>query len=125
MSKELHRLAQGKDGVTVGTNTIFYLMHDEIRRIPNDRTVMYAQIVINHRPQKDDPNQVRITVGRNLIDYPYELKTCTANMVSAKIMWNSVISMPGAKFGGADIKTCISKCRLIDTNTCERPSSSS
>ena len=24
-------------------------------------------------------------------------------MVSAKIMWNSVISMPGAKFGGADI----------------------
>ena len=25
-------------------------------------------------------------------------------MVSAKIMWNSVISMPGAKFGGADIK---------------------
>ena len=25
-------------------------------------------------------------------------------MVSAKIMWNSVISTPGAKFGGADIK---------------------
>jgi hypothetical protein len=30
MSKELHRLAQGKEGVTVGTNTIFYLTHDEI-----------------------------------------------------------------------------------------------
>ena len=25
-------------------------------------------------------------------------------MVSSKIMWNSVISTPGAKFGGADIK---------------------
>jgi hypothetical protein len=25
-------------------------------------------------------------------------------MVSAKIMWNRVISTPGAKFGGADIK---------------------
>ena len=86
MSKELHRLAQGKDDVKVGTNTIFYLTHDEIRRIPKDRTVMYAQIVINHRPQKDDPNQVRITVGRILIDYPYELTTCTASMVSAKIM---------------------------------------
>jgi hypothetical protein len=27
-----------------------------------------------------------------------------ANMVSSKIMWNSVISMPNAKFGSADIK---------------------
>ena len=104
MSKELHRLAQGKEGVTVGTNTIFYLTHDKIRRIPKDRTVTYARIVIDHHSQKDDPNQVRITVGDNLIDYPYELTTRTADMVSAKIMWNSVISTPGAKFGGADIK---------------------
>jgi hypothetical protein len=28
MSKELHRLAQGKEGITVGTNTIFYLTHE-------------------------------------------------------------------------------------------------
>jgi hypothetical protein len=39
MSKELHRLAQGKEGVAVGTNTIFYLTYDEIRRILKDRTV--------------------------------------------------------------------------------------
>jgi hypothetical protein len=25
-------------------------------------------------------------------------------MVSSKIMWNSIISMPNAKFSGADIK---------------------
>ena len=104
MSKELHRLAQGKEGVTVGTNTVFYLTHDEIRRIPKDRMVTYAQIVIDHRPQKDDPNQVRITVGGNLINYPYKLTTHTADIVSAKKMWNSVISAPGAKFGGGDIK---------------------
>ncbi len=103
MSKELHRLTQGKEGVTVSTNTIFYLTHDKIRCIPKDRTVTYAQIIIDHRPQKDDPNQVRITVGGNLIDYPYKLTTQTANKVSAKIVWNSVISTPGAKFGGADI----------------------
>jgi hypothetical protein len=109
MSKELHPLAQGKEGVTVDTNTIFYLTHDEIRCIPKDRTVTYARIVINHRPQKDDPNQVWITVDRNLIDYPYDLTTCTADMVSAKIMWNSVISTPGAKFGGANIKKHVSQ----------------
>jgi len=120
MSKELQHLAQGKEGITVGTNTIFYLTHDEIRRIPKDRTVTYARIVIdeirripkdqtvtyariviNHRSQKDDPNRVRIMVGGNLIDYPYKLTTQTADMVSAKIMWNSVISTPGAKFASS------------------------
>jgi len=104
MSKELLCLAQGKESVAISTNTIFYLTHDEIRRILKDRTVTYAQIVIDHRPQKDNLNRVQITVGGNLIDYPYELTTRTADMVSAKIMWNSVINTPGAKFGGADIK---------------------
>ena len=104
MSKELHRLAQGKEGITVGSNIIFFLSHDQIRCIPKDCTVTYARIVIDHCPQKDNPNHVRITVGGNLIDYSYELTTCTANMVSTKTMWNSVVSTPSAKFGGADIK---------------------
>jgi hypothetical protein len=52
MSKELHRLAQGYTGVTKGTNTIFYLLHADICKIPQDRTVTYARIVIDHRPQK-------------------------------------------------------------------------
>ena len=104
MSKELHRLAQGCPGVTKGTNTIFYLDHAEILSIPKDRTVTYGRIVIDHRPQKEDPNRVRITVGGNLIKYPFELTTRTADMLSSKIMWNSVISTPGARFAGADIK---------------------
>ena len=112
MSKELHCLAQGKEGVMVGTNAIFYLIHDEIRCIPKDRTVTYARIVINDRLQKDNPNQVCITVGDNLINYPYELTTHTANRISAKNMWNSVISTPGAKFGGADIKNMYLKTLL-------------
>ncbi len=73
---------------------------------------MYAHIVINHQPQKDDQNRVRITVGSNLINYPYELTTRMADMVSAKIMWNSVVSTPGAKFGGADIKNMYLKMPL-------------
>ena len=104
MSKELHCLAQGKEGVPVGINTIFYLTHDEIRHVPEDCTIMYARIVIDHCPQKDNPNWVCITTGCNLIDYPYKLTTRTADMVSAKIMWNSIISTPGDKFGDADIK---------------------
>jgi hypothetical protein len=53
MSKKLHHLAQGKEGVTVGTNTIFYLTHAEIRCILKDQTVTYAQIFIDHHPQKN------------------------------------------------------------------------
>jgi hypothetical protein len=104
MSKELHQLAQGCPGITKGTNTIFYLSHAEILSIPKDRTVTYGRIVIDHQPQKEDPHHVHITVGGNLIKYPFELTTCTADMLSSKIMWNSVISTPDAQFAGADIK---------------------
>jgi hypothetical protein len=51
MSKELNCLAQGKEGVTVGTNMIFYLTHAEIKNIPIDHTDTYALIVLDHRPQ--------------------------------------------------------------------------
>ena len=55
MTIELARLAQGMDGVE-GTNTVFYLSHEEIRNIPKDRTVTYGRIVVDYRPQKKDPN---------------------------------------------------------------------
>ncbi len=106
MSKEVHPLAQGKPGITNGTNTIFFLSPKQVWYIPTDRTVMYGQIVINHWPQKEDPNSVRITVGGNLINYPFELTTHTTDMVSSKLLWlwNSTISTKGARFAGADIK---------------------
>jgi hypothetical protein len=104
MSKELHCLTQGKPGVTTSTNTIFFLSHDEIQNIPKDRTVTYAHIVINHRPQQEDSNRVHITMGGNLINYPSKLTTCTTDMVSSKLLWNSTISTPGACFAGANIK---------------------
>jgi hypothetical protein len=104
MSKELHCLAQGCTGIIKGTNTIFFLLHAVICNIPSDRTVTYTRLVIDHHPQKEDPNRVRITVGGNLIDYPFELTTRTANMVSSEILWNSVISTKDACFASADIK---------------------
>jgi hypothetical protein len=112
MSKELYHLAQGCLGITKGTNTIFFLSHTDICNIPTDRTVTYACILIDHCPQKEDPNCVRITVGGNLIDYPFELTTGTANMVSSKILWNSVISTKGARFSSTDIKNTYLKTPL-------------
>ena len=97
MLKELHQLADG-------TKTIKFLERTDIALIPKDRTVTYARIVVDHRPQKEDPNHARLTVGGNLIDYPFELTTRTADMLSAKILWNSVISTVGARFACCDIK---------------------
>jgi hypothetical protein len=112
ISKEIHRLVRGKPGVTKATNTIFFLTHSEIRHIPSNQTVTYAWIIINHHPQKKDPNHLRITVGGNLISYPFELTTQTTNMVLSKLLWNSTISTPGAQFDGADIKNMYLKMPL-------------
>ena len=89
---------------TPGTNTLFVLDHEQIKNIPSDRTITYARIVVNFWPQKADPNRVRITAGGNLITYPFELTTRTADLTTSKILWNSVVSTEGSKFAGADIK---------------------
>ena len=61
-------------------------------------------MVTDYRSQKDDPYRSRITAGSNLIQTNMELTTQTADMLTAKLMWNSVISMSGAKYAGFDIK---------------------
>ena len=76
----------------------------EINQIPADRTVTYANVLVDYRAQKKDPTRVRITAGGNLIKYPYELTTRTADLTTPKIMWNSVISTLGARFSCADAK---------------------
>ena len=43
-------------------------------------------------------------MGGNLTEYPYEPTTRTADLTTSKILWNSVISTPGARFAAADIE---------------------
>ena len=83
---------------------MFVLTHAQIARIPLDRVITYARIVVDFCPQKEDPNRVRITAGGNLISYPGELTTRTADLTTAKILWNSVLSTEDAKFMCIDIK---------------------
>jgi hypothetical protein len=45
----------------------------------------------------------------------------TANMVSSKIMWNSIISTPNAKFGSADIKNMYFETPLDQYGYMEMP----
>ena len=61
--------------------------HIEIALIPSDRVVMYAGIVVDHRPQKEDPKHIRMVAGGNLIKgcYPGELTTKTADLTTSKL----------------------------------------
>ena len=101
-SKEVGRLAQGFPGIVEGTDTLNFIFKHEI---PSDRLkdVTYARIVCNYRPEKKDPHQCRITVGVNMINYPGDCGTPTADLLTVKLLLKSVISTEGARFMILDI----------------------
>ena len=101
-ANELGRLTQGIRDIP-GTNTMFYINKSEI---PEDRRkdITYGRIVVVVRPQKKEQERTRLTVGGNLIDYPWEVATPTADLTTAKLLFNSVISTPGAVFVVLDCK---------------------
>ena len=72
---------------------------------PKDRkrNVTYGQFICTIRPKKSEPNRTRFTVGGNRINYPREVATPTAEMLVAKMLFNSVISTKGARFMTMDI----------------------
>jgi hypothetical protein len=88
----------------VGTNTMFVMDPKDILNIPVDRTVTYANVVVDFRPQKEDPHRIRITARGNLIKYPGKLTTRTAEITTSILHWNSVISTQKAKYMCIDLK---------------------
>ena len=100
-----------------GTNAIFVMTHAEILLIPTDHTITYAWVIVNFCLQKADPHRIRITASGNLINYPGELTTRTADLTTSKLMWNSVLSTEGAKYMCLDIKNFYLTAPSIGTNT--------
>ena len=83
--KEFGGMAQGDNKTkTKGTNAMFVMNHDDIARLQGTKYT-YANIVLDHRPQKEDPNRIRITAGGNLIQYDDELSVRTADISTAKL----------------------------------------
>ena len=79
---------------------------------------MYANIVVDYRPQKIDPNRFRITSGRKLINYPGGLTTRTSYLTTSKILWNRIISTINTKYMCGDIKILpLHPIRLIVIHT--------
>ena len=101
-ANEFGRLAQGVGGRIKGTNTITFIRKSDV---PHDRRkdVTYGQFVCTIRPGKDETHRTRFTVGGDRVNYPGEVATPTADMMVAKLLFNSIISTPKARFMTMDI----------------------
>ena len=108
-ANELGRLCQGigsnqeGDGKRVeGTDTFYVVDYEDI---PADRRkeITYTKVVCKVRPDKNDPNRTRLTIGGNRICYPGDVGTKTAPLELVKLMINSVLSRKNAKFCTFDI----------------------
>jgi hypothetical protein len=64
----------------------------------------YANPVVNYCPQKDDPHQIQIRVGENLINYKGDASVFMADLDTLKLHWNSVVSTENARYMCLDIK---------------------
>ena len=84
--KEFGGTAQGDNKTgQKGTNAMFVMNHDDIKSIlKTGKKFTYANPVDDHRPQKEDPNRIRIVAGGNLINSTGELLVPTANIDTAK-----------------------------------------
>ena len=121
MCKDLDTLSQGYKGLAEGTNTFFFMSHDKIRDILPEEIVTYVRIVVDYRPQKAEPNCVRLTVGGNLFNVPgaSALQHYTLQLLRYCII---VCCQQNMRVLHALISIIyISKLQLRITNTCRYP----
>lgn len=98
---ELGRLAQGIREVK-GTNTIYFIDKSRISK-EKLKQVTYAIIVVDYKPNKLEKNRTRVTVGGDRIHCDYDISAPTCGLPNIKLLWNSVLSTPGAKYFTMDI----------------------
>ncbi len=98
------RLTQGMPGRTTGTDTIFFIPR---HMVPKERVrdITYGLITCLIRPEKiEEPNRTRLVAGGDRVHYLFDAGTPTADLLTIKLLINSVISAPGARFFMMDIK---------------------
>jgi hypothetical protein len=106
-ANDLGRLAQGvgnsrpADQRVAGTNTIFFIKKCDV---PSGRAVTYCKQEATIRPTKAETHRVRNVAGGDRLDFPGRTSTHTASLTTIKVLLNSTISTPGARFSAFDIK---------------------
>jgi Reverse transcriptase (RNA-dependent DNA polymerase) len=93
-------MGNGTDMPT-GSDTIRFI---SIKDVPKHIVPTYARIVSAHRPTKEKPYRMRLTVGGDRVEYNGEVSTKSADLTTVKLMLNSVISTKDARYGTLDVK---------------------
>ena len=100
-AKTFGRLMKGFKRGIHGTDTMKFIQKHEV---PYNKKATYARIVCDYRPQKEEKERTRITVGGNRLDCQGGGSTKTAGLTTIKLLLNSVVSSIWAKFMTADVK---------------------
>jgi hypothetical protein len=95
------------------TNTIRFIRRSNI---PKGRKVTYGLFVVDIKDHKEEKERTRLTIGGDQIEYPGDKSTRTADLTTAKIIINRVISTLGAKFLVIDIKKFYLNTPLDNSN---------
>jgi hypothetical protein len=87
-----------------GMDTIFFISR---HKVPKERAkdLTYGLITCSIRPEKlDEPNRTRLVAGGDRVHYPFDAGTPTTDLLTIKLLINSVTLTPGAFFFTMDIK---------------------
>jgi hypothetical protein len=91
-------------GCNTGTNTIIFIRKEQVPK-KRAKDVTYGLITCLIRPEKlDKLNMTRLVAGVDRVHYPGNAGTPTANLLTIKILINSIISTADTKFMTMDIK---------------------
>ena len=78
-------------------------VHSKIQS-PQRKKVTHCKIVYKMKPEKEEKERTRFTVGGNLLDFTGNISAPIALFTTAKCVFNSVVSTPGARCLLAEIK---------------------
>ena len=103
LSNEWDRLGDGQLGKVKDTNTIQFILKEAV---PVGRKATYGNFFCDHIPPKTESIRVRLTVGGDKLDYPFEASSPASSLIDAKLILNSTIydANQGAKFMTANLK---------------------
>jgi hypothetical protein len=91
-------------GRNTGTNTIFFIKKNQVPK-EQAKDVTYGLITTLIRPEKiDESNRTWLVAGGNQVHYPGDAETPTADLLTIKLLLNSIISTENTRFMTIDIK---------------------
>ena len=102
-SKELGRFAQGMPGQAEGIDTLLFIEKSNVK-VYIWIDITYGRVVVKYIPEKDDPYRVQLYVGGERLHCPWDCVTPTVDMITVKLLLNSIVWKPNAKFMSIEIK---------------------